>query len=104
MSTTTTEQAEALGYEWAREDETAVESVADWIAAEVAHNRTRDASATGPAADDSYLPTDANERLRALLASDPAQSIDELRRAAVAGYTRRLVEIWREAEEPNLGE
>lgn len=97
--TSITEQAEAIGYDWARDDEEAVESMADWINSAVALHRVRDQLAKSPEADDSWLPVDAGELLRALLAQDPAQTLDELRRAAVAGYTRRLVEIWRETEE-----
>lgn len=90
MGATIIEQAEALGYDWAREDEEAVESVADWIEGATAPD------SRGPAADDSYLPVDADALFRPLLVADPAQTVTELREAAVRGYTRRLVEIWRE--------
>ncbi len=81
--------AEAMGYEWATDDAEAVEDLTAWVESV--------SGTTGPAADESYLPVDADELLRPLLVADPAQTFEELRRAAVAGYTRRLVEIWREA-------
>ena len=99
METTVITQAEALGYEWAEHDEDCVGSVEDWVNSGVALHRVRDSAATSPEAGDSWLPDDAGELLRDLLTADPAQTLDELRRAAVAGYTRKLVEIWREAEE-----
>lgn len=99
METTVIEQAEALGYEWAEHDEDCVGSVADWINGAIATHRQRDSTAKSPEADGSYLPVDAGELLRELLTADPAQTLDELRRAAVAGYTRKLVEIWRELDE-----
>lgn len=99
METTVIEQAEALGYGWAEHDEDCVDSVEDWINGAIKTHRMRDSIATSPEADGSYLPIDAGDLLRELLTADPAQTLDELRRAAVAGYTRKLVEIWREAEE-----
>lgn len=84
-----TQAAEAMGYEWATDDEEAVGDLTAWVESV--------SGATGPVADESYLPVDADELLRPLLVADPAQTFDALRRAAVAGYTRRLVEIWREA-------
>jgi hypothetical protein len=88
--------AEALGYDWAREDEEAVESVADWIEGAIDRAAWRNPLATGPEAVDDDLPVDADALFRPLLVADPAQTVAELREAAVRGYTRRLVEIWRE--------
>ena len=99
METNVITQAEALGYDWACSDEDCVGSVEDWINGAIATHRMRDSIATSPEADDSWLPVDAGELLRELLAQDRTQTLDELRRAAVAGYTRKLVEIWRELGE-----
>lgn len=96
METTVIEQAEALGYEWATDDEEAVESVADWIEGVIDRATWRNPLATGPEAIDDDLPVDADALLRPLLTQDPAQTVAPLREAAVRGYTRRLVEIWRE--------
>lgn len=92
-----TQAAEAMGYDWARDDEEAVESVADWIEGVIDRAAWRNPLATGPEAVDDDLPVDADALLRPLLVSDPAQAVASLREAAVRGYTRRLVEIWREA-------